>query len=146
MDISFKVNDLFASIQAKPDAIGTQKDISNFQLKTLEHQLNNHLRSKQKLKYEKVTLNNYTEDTSFNSNRFNDTINNEITTKFSKKKFSALPMCLRWKLVGEFLAIKGVADPDKIAIIKGSITQNKFTCDYDSENMKIISIPNFDIV
>lgn len=120
MNLESKLDTLFdAACIAKQDS---NRDTAINDLKKLETELNNHLRSKQGKKYKKVTLFNYQENQE-DKPSFNDMIDNEIEAKYKNKKWSMLPMYLKWQYAEKYLKEKQLYTKDTINRVKMLINE-----------------------
>ena len=128
MNIETSLDELFdKKCVAKPDK---PRDTATLDLKKIESQLNNHLMSKQGKKYKRVTLFNFSEQ--INKNAFNEMIDNDIETKYRNKKWSVLPMYLKWQYAESYLIEKGLLNPQTTVLVKGFINErNDKRFEYD---------------
>ena len=138
MELDSKLDEMFdATCLAKQD---NARDTAIVDLKKLETQLNNHLRGKQGKKYKKVTLFNFSEQED-KKNAFNDMIDNEIEAKYKNKKWSTLPMFLKWQYAEKYLKDNNIYEKDKIKMAKEFINSRddkKF--DYDIKEGNLLGI------
>lgn len=103
--------------------------------KTLEFNLNKHLRQKYKTTERKSFINTKSTDIEYIDNM----INNEISVNKQKhKSWNALNTCDKWKLIKEFYAAKQHMYDEKIT--KKLLLTDKLTIKYDNVNNKILSI------
>lgn len=116
-------------------------DKSFMELKVIESQLNKHLKDKQGQKYKKVSVFNFNGKYNYDEASFNDIVSKEINDKYSAKKWPALPICIKWKLVQAFLLKENISDEKTHEDLKKLILQKKETCiHYDQKEQKITSI------
>lgn len=142
MDIDKTLNDMFA--MAKESKRVPKKDTSDFELKSIETKMNQYLKNKQKLKYERVSLHNFDDKKQYNKEDFNLLIDKEINMKYkTKKKFTSLPLFLRWKLVQDYINTENITDDSIILSYKNLVQNNKLICDYDDIDMKILKINTY---
>ncbi len=152
MEIDNKLNDLFKTkkeskkVVIKKDGTSetisvTQKDTTDFEIKNLEFNLNKHLREKQKLRYKKVTI-------SENNNMYNEAelskcIDNEIFEKFKDKKWSSIPLYMKWNMIQQYLEDNHLDDKQK-SKYKNKLSTNKLDVTYDHNEQKIVNVEILD--
>ena len=130
MDINAKLDAMFDATCNAQQA-QTQRDTAVMDLKNLESQLNNHLRKRQGKKYQKVTLFNFSEAKEGESS-LDDMIENEIETKFKNKKWTALPLYLKWRHAEQYLKDKNMHDSKTIKKVRQCINDhNDLIFEYD---------------
>lgn len=129
MEIQQKIKDVFTVKDVVNKPIDTNSQI---ELKTIENQLNIHLKNKQGLKFKKVSI---THDKSYNSETFTEVIDEELRNKIVNKKWKGLPMFMKWNLITEFVKLDPTLD---INDIKEKFVNNLLQVDY--ENNKITKI------
>lgn len=120
----------------------TTNSISNkseLDLKIIEKQLNEYLQAQKGKNTNRVTLNNYNENTQYNEEKFGEIVDAEIKRQYTNKKWKSLPKFLQWKLVQEYakennLNIKVQND------LKKKIDQNLLDVEYNIQDTKIVSI------
>lgn len=136
-----EIDTILENIQQQDEHIIKAKDKNNTELeiKKLQTQLNNHLKNKLGQRYKKVSI---LDSTSSNCEQeaFNDLVNDEMTTKFVNKKWSKLPLFMKWNLVKTYLDEKNITDNKSIKIIKDALTKNNDIFVYDNINNKITDI------
>jgi len=142
MDVTNKVQELIdqAKQDKKTSESSNQKDNTGFELNKIEHNLNLHLKNKQKQKFVKVNLNNYHKDTNYDAANFKSAVESEIRVKFGGKKFASLPLCLKWRCLSDYMQEQGITDSQTIADVKKNVLESCVDCEYDPMTMKIISI------
>ncbi len=131
-DIDNKLIDLFTE-KKNVKSKNNLKDNSEFEIKNIEFNLNKHLSEKQKLKYKKVTISEA--DNLYDSSRFNQCINDEISEKFKTKKWSGIPLYMKWNMVKKYLE-----ETDSMHLIneyKTKLSNNKLNIVYDHNEQKI---------
>jgi hypothetical protein len=145
MNINGKLKNLFDDVvRAKIDS--AKRDTSTFELKTLETQLNKHLKEKQGPKFKKVNIFNYDEKKNYEESNFGDLINKEIENKYTNKKWHTLPLYLKWKLVQEYLKENKIVDEKVVQNIKNAINKNNLeiiTYNHASQKISNIDITAF---
>jgi hypothetical protein len=145
MNIDGKLKNLFDDVvRAKIDS--AKRDTSVFELKTLETQLNKHLKEKKGQKFKKVNIFNFDEKKNYEESNFGDLINKEIENKYTNKKWHTLPLYLKWKLVQEYLKDNKIVDEKVVQNIKNAINKNNveiITYDHASQKISNIDITNF---
>lgn len=138
MELDSKLDEMFdATCIAKKD---NARDTSMVDLKKLESQLNNHLRTKQGKKYKRITLFNFCEQEE-QKNAFNDMIDNEIESKYKNKKWSMLPLFLRWQYTEKYLKDNNIYNKETVKLSKSFINNHddkRF--DYDRKDGIILKI------
>ena len=116
-------------------------DKSVMELKVIETQLNKHLKDKQGQKFKKVSVFNFNGKYNYDEQSFNEIVSKEINDKYSTKKWPALPVCIKWKLVETFLLKENIIDKKTHEDLKKQILQKKETSiHYDQKEQKITSI------
>lgn len=145
MNIDGKLKTLFDDVvKAKIDS--AKRDTSTFELKTLETQLNKHLKDKQGQKFKKVNVFNFDEKIKYEESNFGELINKEIENKYTNKKWHTLPLYLKWKLVQEYLKENNIIDEKIVQNIKNAINKNNveiITYDHTSQKVSNIDIATF---
>jgi hypothetical protein len=138
MELDSKLDEMFdATCIAKKD---NARDTSIVDLKKLETQLNNHLRAKQGKKYKRVGLFNFSEQEEY-KNAFNDMIDNEIENKYKNKKWSMLPMFLRWQYTEKYLKDNNIYNKKMIKLSKDFINnRDDQRFEYDNKEGIILKI------
>jgi transposase len=112
---------------------------SERELKRLEKQLNEHLKTTKGKNTDRVRLNNFVEDQQYNQVTMNDFIDREISSKYANKKWSTLPLSLKWSLIKDYASEKKL-DVDTINTFKSQLTNGKIDVEYDNKQGKIMSI------
>lgn len=103
--------------------------------KTLEFNLNKHLRQK----YKTTEKQSFTNTKTHNVEYIDNMINNEISINKQKhKSWSALNTCDKWKLIKDFYATKQHTYDEKLT--KKLLLTDKLVIKYDKVNNKISSI------
>jgi hypothetical protein len=129
------------ALQNTAVVIKSAPDKSFMELKVIESQLNKHLKDKQGQKYKKVSVFNFDGKYNYDEQSFNDIVSKEINDKYSSKKWPALPVCIKWKLVQAFLEKENIKDPKTRDNLKQMILAKKESCiHYDQKEHKITSI------
>ena len=138
MDLDLKLDEMFdATCVAKQD---NTRDTAVMDLKKLETQLNNHLRTKQGKKYKKVTLFNFSEQED-QKVAFNDMIDNEIETKYKNKKWAMLPMYLKWQYAEKYLKDNELHSKETVDAVRKLINSREDKrFDYDNKEGILHSI------
>jgi hypothetical protein len=141
MDFETKLEKLKSLAAAPPPLLPNLPDKSFMELKVIETQLNKHLKDKQGQKFKKVSVFNFNGKYNYDEQSFNDIISKEISDKYSTKKWPALPICIKWKLVEAFLLQENINDQKIHEDLKKLILQKKeTTIHYDQKEQKITSI------
>jgi len=139
MDFSNTIKNLCNNaVSNKVDII--KKDSSEFELKKLELQMNKHLKGKKGLKFNKVSIFNFDEKKDYNESSFNNIIDKEIKVKYNNKKWSTLPLYMKWNLILVYLSENNITDSNIINKIKKNLNNNTINLTYDNINNKIINI------
>lgn len=139
MEIEATVNELFESAN-KPKR-SNAVDTGTTDLKRIEFQMNNYLKSKHGQKAEKVSIFNFDTKTSYNEETFGQLVDKEIESKYQNTKWSKLPSYLKWKLAQEYFAEKEIVDAEALQTIKDAINRKKDgMIVYDHVNHKITDI------
>jgi hypothetical protein len=129
------------ALQNTAVVIKSAPDKSFMELKVIESQLNKHLKDKQGQKYKKVSVFNFDGKYNYDEQSFNDIVSKEINDKYSSKKWPALPVCIKWKLVQAFLDRENIKDQKTRDDLKQMILAKKENCiHYDQKEHKITSI------
>ncbi len=133
MNLEKSIKDLF---QVK-DLKDKPKDTNSLiELKKIEQQLNKHLKSKQGLKYNKISV---SANINFDENSFSKVIENEIKQKTDNKKWKSLPLYLKWQLLQTFFTKNNITDDDYILDIKNRLMKNILQVEYENKEVhKII--------
>jgi len=150
MELDNKINDLFVDVKAEKKkkkssstTITTKGDSSEFELKQIEFNLNRHLQEKQKLKFKKVSIcENNTH--MYNADTFARHVDEEIEEKFRTKKWSGIPLYMKWNLVQKYLGENSIFEKKQIAEYKSKLSSNKLIVVYDHTEQKITSIEKLD--
>jgi hypothetical protein len=132
MELDTKITDLFKAKDVAKKPIDTN---SVLELKTIENQLNIHLKNKQGLKFKKVSI---AYDKAYNEEKFKEIIDEEINIKIVNKKWKSLPMYLKWKYIEEYLKLSNNIDATYMAKLKSQLMNNTLEVEY--ENKKILKI------
>lgn len=132
MNLNTKIADLFKAKDASEKLRDTN---STMELKTIEHQLNLHLKNRQGLKFKKVSI---AYDKAYDETKFSDVINDEIENKTANKKWKALPIYLKWKYIENYLIEENNTDINYAAELKKKLLNN--TLDVKYEDKKVIQI------
>lgn len=140
MDIETRVQQLCDNLKEEKSKKSTDKDMAEFELKNIQFKMNKHLQAKQKIKYQKVSIFNYAVDTDYNAEKFDKVIQNEIDNKFTQKKWSSIPLFMKWNLVQTYLAENNVVDANAVEIMKKKLMKGELNVQYDHENKKITSL------
>ena len=129
------------ALQKSTVVIKSAPDKSFMELKVIETQLNKHLKDKQGQKYKKVSVFNFDGKYNYDEQSFNDIVSKDINDKYSSKKWPALPVCIKWKLVQAFLEQEKIKDPKIHNDLKEMILAKK-ECHihYDQKEHKITGI------
>lgn len=147
MELENKINDIFDSVKTekkkRPSSTVTtitkKGDSSEFELKQIEFNLNKHLQEKQKLKFKKVSIcDNSTH--MYNADTFARRVNEEIEEKFKTKKWTGIPLYMKWNLVQKYLEENSILEKKQIAEYKSKLASNKLNVVYDHTEQKITSI------
>jgi N-acetyl-gamma-glutamylphosphate reductase len=132
MELDTKIVNLFKAKDVAPKPIDTN---SVLELKTIENQLNIHLKNKQGLKFKKVSI---AYDKAYNEEKFTQVIDDEINIKIINKKWKSLPMYLKWKYIEDYLKLTNNIDTSYIAKLKMQLMNNSLEVEY--EDKKILKI------
>lgn len=139
MEIDLKIDDIFNKV-VKTKASTTQ-DTSSLELKKLEQQMNQHLKSKQGQKFKKVSIFNFDKNANYDESTFSKVVDSEIEAKYKNKKWSSLPMYMKWKYVQEYLMANDITDNDVIDDIKQSIAKkDESMITFDHINKQVTNI------
>lgn len=132
MDLENKITDIFKvkDVDSKP-----RDTNSDLELKKIEQQLNLHLKNKQGLKFNKVSIVN---DKSYNEEKFSEVINKEFANKIANKKWKSLPIFLKWQLLQAFFETNQITDKSYIDDIRSKLMKNILEVEY--EGQKVIKI------
>lgn len=133
MDLENKITDIFKvkDVEDKP-----RDTNSILELKKIEQQLNLHLKNKQGLKFNKVTINH---DKSYNEEKFSEIINKELATKVANKKWKGLPMFMKWQLLKTFFETNQITDQSYIDNVRSKLMKNSLEVEYEEQKvLKII--------
>ena len=132
MDLENKISDIFKAkdVQDKP-----RDTNSILELKKIEQQLNLHLKNKQGLKFNKVSV---VHDKSYNEEKFSEVINQELANKVANKKWKGLPMFMKWQLLQTFFETNEITDKSYIDSVKTKLLKNVLEVEY--EGKKVIKI------
>lgn len=122
----------------KPVKVGAVTNQSERQLKLIEKQLNEHIKSTKGKNAERVRLNNYNDDTSFDLANMNLFIDKEAQHKFTNKGWPSLSLSLKWKLVQEYVKENNLESALKT--FKSQLTNGSLDVSYDRQKGKILSI------
>lgn len=139
MEIDNKLNDLFTSKKAENQVTKTEKDTSDFDIKNIEFNLNKHLREKQKLKYKKVNICDSDSNHMYDEQELSKRVDEEIYEKFKTKKWSSIPLYMKWNLVKQYLEDNKI-DDKQIAKYKSKLSSNRLEIEYDHTEKKIKNI------
>lgn len=143
MEIDNIMTNIFAH---KPKVQSQTKDTSNFELNKLQFQMQEHNR-KNKKKYN-TKLFNYNNETSYDEETLNDSINIEIARSKTKSGWKLMPKTYKWDLVCKYLTkyseenkLSDLDIADKKKIVKTMIMSG---CDnnikYCNQSKEIINI------
>jgi hypothetical protein len=99
-------------------------DSSAFALKTIEFQMNKHLKNKNGQKYKKVSI-DVNERHMYNEESFNSVVDDEIKNTMSTKKWASLPLYFKWNCVLDYLKKNDIVDKKVIAEYKDNLNKNK---------------------
>ena len=133
MNLDKSIKDLFQVKDLKENPKDTN---SMIELKKIEHQLNKHLKSKQGLKYNKVSISG---NITFDHDSFSEVIEKEIKQKTDNKKWKGLPLYLKWQLLQTFFEKNDITDVAYILDIKNRLTKNILQVEYENKEVhKII--------
>lgn len=132
MDLENKITDIFKAkdVDSKP-----RDTNSVLELKKIEQQLNLHLKNKQGLKFNKVSIVN---DKSYNEEKFSEIINKEFANKIANKKWKGLPIFLKWQLLQAFFETNQITDKFYIDDIRSKLMKNSLEVEY--EDQKVVKI------
>lgn len=133
MDIEIKLKELVNS--AAISKIDVVKDSTEFDMKKIESGLNKHNKAKNK-DAKKVSLFNDPRK-NYNENEFSEHINNEYINKYTNKKWSALVLCMKCRLIEDYCVEKMITDPKIIDNIKK--TAKNSTKNLAKNNIDIIT-------
>lgn len=126
MQIEQQIQDLFVS----RDAVSAPKDTnSEMELKKIEQQLNEHMKSKQGLKYKRVSI---THDRFYDEKKFAEVLDDELEKKVMNKTWRTLPMCIKWKMIQDYMDRSNIVDPQEIESIKTRLMSNKLQVEYSN--------------
>lgn len=136
-----EIDSIIENIQEEEPHVIKAKDKNNteMEIKKLQTQLNNHLKNKLGQRYKKVSILDST-STNCDQEAFNDLVNDEMTNKFVNKKWSKLPLFMKWNLVKTYLDEKNITDNKTIKLIKEALSKNRDIFVYDNINNKITDI------
>lgn len=126
------------SYNEKPTKTGNITNNSERELWRLEKQLNEYIKAKKGKNADRVKLNNYTDETSFNHKKMNEFIDREATKKYTNKSWSALSLSLKWKLVQEYISENKLES--STADFKSQLAKDTLDVSYDRQKNKIVSI------
>lgn len=133
MDLENKIADIFKAKDVEPKPRDTN---SALELKKIEQQLNLHLKNKQGLKFNKISI---VHDKTYNEEKFSEIINQEFQNKIANKKWKGLPMFLKWQLLQTFFETNKITDKTYIEDIRLKLMKNKLDVEYEGQTvMKII--------
>lgn len=127
-----------SDIVEKPNDNKVKVDVAEIQSRTLERQMNDWLKSKHGMNYERVTLkDNKTEV--YDHDATNTFVDTEVKSYMKKKKWNSLPKSVQWNLIQEYC--KENEQEDKLKEYKRYLETNKaMVVVYDNVTSKIISI------
>lgn len=115
-------------------------DSSVVQLKTIEYQMNKHLKNKHGDKHKKVNI-DVSQKNSYNPEKFDSFVNKEIDSSIIKKKWASLPVYFKWRCIQEYLAENNISDNETVSKIRTSLANNTLTnISYDPVEQKVTSI------
>ena len=140
MDVDVTLANLFNTMKSPQSSSNSEKkDTTEFEIKKIENQMNTFLRLKQGRKYKRVTLTDPEPDTKA---LFDDAIDQEILAKFANKKWTSLPVYMKWKLLEEYFKEHNITDASFILQMKKSLqlTKENSQIIYDHVEQKITSI------
>lgn len=141
MNLDVKIKELINSAANNNKDNIDKKDSTVFEMKQLESQMNKHLQSKQGQKFKKISIFNFDEKKDYNENSFGELVNKEIENKYINKKWHALPLYMKWKLVQEYILDESISDSKIIANIKDAVNKNNIDMiTYDHLIHKVINI------
>ena len=132
MELQEKIADLF---KAKDVQQAPCNNNSEIELKKIEQQLNQHLKSKQGLKFKRVTIGH---DKFYDETKFSEVIDEELKNKTFNKKWKSLPMFMKWQLLQVFFKDNNIIDTQYIATIRTQLMKNILQVEY--ENSRVIKI------
>lgn len=127
------------TFNTKPVKVQKVNNGSERELRRLEKQLNEHIKSTKGKNADRVKLNNYVEENQYNTSQLNDFIEKEISNKFSNKKWAALPMSLKWKLLADY-AKDNDLDKTTLYTLKKQLKEGTIDVCYDNKIGQIQSI------
>lgn len=126
MEIDQQVSNLF---KAK-DVLQAPKDTnSEMELKKIEQQLNEHLKNKQGLKFKKVSV---TQDRFYDEKKFGEVMEDELEKKVMNKTWRTLPMCIKWKMLQNYMDRTNIVKPEEIDAIKSRLINNTLSVEYSN--------------
>jgi hypothetical protein len=99
-------------------------DLSNLELKRIENNLNIWLKQKQKMKFEKVSLNNFDPENE-DFDKLNDMINSEKKDYSCNKKWNKLTKSTQWRLILEYCEKNSISKDDINKMKKKLASENK---------------------
>lgn len=133
MDLENKITDIFKAKDVEPKPRDTN---SVLELKKIEQQLNLHLKNKQGLKFNKISI---AYDKSYNEEKFSEIINEELKNKVANKKWKGLPMFMKWRLLQTFFENNEITDKTYIDNVKSKLMKNSLEVEYEQQKvLKII--------
>lgn len=138
MEIDNKLNELFTEKKTEKQVV-KGKDSTEFDIKNIEFNLNKHLREKQKLKYKKVNICDSDSNHMYNEEELSKRVDNEIYEKFKTKKWSSIPLYMKWNLVKQYLEDNKINEK-QIPKYKSKLSSNKLDIEYDHTEQKITNI------
>lgn len=141
MNIENQVQNLFDGLKSEKVKEKTEtRDVTGFELKKIERNLNKHLQDTKKLKYKPVSIFNYETSSDYDEKNFCKVIDVEIDNKFMQKKWTSMPLFYKWKLVQKHLYELGIVDTRSIKAIKDKLAAGSLVVEYDQNEKKITKI------
>lgn len=115
-------------------------DSSLMTLKTIEFQMNKHLKDKNGQKFQKVTI-DYAAKNNYNADVFDNLVEKEICGTFMNKKWDKLPIYFKWKCIQEYLQKNNIIDTDCVKSFKDKLSSNTLVgIEYNQEKQEITKI------
>jgi predicted transcriptional regulator len=124
------------NVDAKPS---TKVDIADIQSRTLERQMNEWLKQKHGMNFERVSLNTNSHIETYDHDATDTFIDEEVRSFQKKKRWGTLPKSIQWKLIQTYC--KSHNEEDKLKEYRAYLETNKqLNVVYDNTLGEITSI------